>query len=116
MKRLYSFLLALVVLCSMSVSCGKEDIRDQLNPLDVEGPEGTLEINDWDLYLKNGHAKLYATYRNGDGLYRPEKISVTPGNIVPDLDGDHAVFEFTVPGSYTVCAGSLSIDIKVMKY
>ena len=114
MKKLFIFL-ALAVVCVLSVSCGKEDIRDQLNPLDVEGPEGTLEINDWDLYLKNGHAKLYATYRNGDGLYRPEKISVTPGNIVPDLDGDHAVFEFTVPGSYTVSAEKLSIHIEVFK-
>ena len=114
MKKLFIFL-ALAVVCVLSVSCGKEDIRDQLNPLDVEGPEGTLEINDWDLYLKNGHAKLYATYRNGEGLYRPEKISVTPGSIVPDLDGDHAVFEFTVPGSYTVSAEKLSIPIKVFK-
>ena len=115
MKRLYSFLLALVVLCSMSVSCGKEDIRDQLNPLDVEGPEGTLEINDWDLYLKNGHAKLYATYRNGEGLYRPELIRVTPGDIQPNPEGDHAVFDFTVPGSYTVSAEKLSIHIEVFK-
>ena len=114
MKKLI-ILLALAAVCGMAVSCGKEDIRDQLNPLDVEGPEGTLEINDWDLYLKNGHAKLYATYRNGEGLYRPDKISVTPGNIVPDLDGDYAVFEFTVPGSYTVSAEKLSIPIKVFK-
>ena len=114
MKKLFNFL-ALVVLCGMTVSCGKEDIRDQLNPMEVQDQEGTLEISDWDLYLKNGHAKLYATYRNGDGLYRPEIISVTPGNIVPDLDGDHAVFEFRVPGSYTVSAEKLSISIKVFK-
>ena len=114
MKKLFIFL-ASAVICGLSVSCGKEDIRDQLNPLDVEGPEGTLEINDWDLYLKNGHAKLYATYRNGDDLYRPEKISVTPGNMQPNPEGDHAVFDFTVPGSYTVSAEKLSISIKVFK-
>ena len=114
MKKLF-LALAAVVLCGLAVSCGKEDIRDQLNPLDVEGPEGTLEINDWDLYLKNGHAKLYATYRSANGLYRPNEIMVTPGEDVDKriIDGDHAVFEFSVPGSYTVSAGGLSIPITV---
>ena len=45
--KILIILLASAVICGMAVSCGKEDIRDQLNPLDVEGPEGTLEINDW---------------------------------------------------------------------
>lgn len=118
MKKVLLYLLSAVIvgcLASLAVSCGKEDIRDQLNPLDVEGPEGTLEISDWDLYLKNGHAKMYATYRNGEGLYRPELIRVTPGDIQPNPEGDHAVFDFTVPGSYTVSAEKLSIHIEVFK-
>ena len=44
MKKVLFYLLSAVIvgcLASMAVSCGKEDIRDQMNPLDVEGPEGT---------------------------------------------------------------------------
>ena len=40
---------------------------------------------------------------------------MTPGNMEPELDGDHAIFEFTVPGSYTVSAGKLSIGIIVLE-
>ena len=118
MRKLLSFLLAAMVICSlgsMVVSCKKDDIRDKLNPMEVTDPEGTLEINDRDLYLKDGHAKLYATYRSANGLYRPNEIMVTPGEDVDKriIDGDHAVFEFSVPGSYTVSAGGLSIPITV---
>ena len=114
MKKLF-LALAVVVLCGMAVSCGKEDIRDQLNPMEVQDQEGTLEINDWDLYLERGFATLIAAYRDAKGVYEPEKVRVNPGEFLPKIDGDYAIFEFTVPGSYTVCAGNLSIDIKVMK-
>ena len=112
MKKVLSYLLSAVLVCclaSMAVSCKKDNIRYLLNPLEVEDPEGTLEINDWDLYLE------YATYRNGIGLLQPEKIRVTPGNVEVNVEGDYAVFEFTVPGSYTVSAEKLSIGIKVME-
>ena len=119
MKKLLWYLLVAVMICSMGsvmVSCEKNnDPRDELNPMEVQDPEGVLEINDWDLYLKNRVATLIATYRNANGLYEPEKIWVNPGDVRSKIDGDHAYFEFTVPGSYTVNAGSLSIDIKVMK-
>lgn len=120
MKKLLLNLLAAVVICgmgSMVVSCEKNTPNpiDELNPIEVNDEEGTLEVNDWDLYLKNGFATLIATYRDADGLYMPEKIRVNPGDMLPEVDGDHAAFEFTVPGSYTVSAGSLSIGIKVMK-
>ena len=118
MKKVLSYLLSAVLICclaSMAVSCKKDNIRYLLNPLEVKEPEGTLEINDWDLYLEHGRASLIATYRNGDGLLQPDKIRVNPGNMAPNVDGDHAVFEFTVPGSYTVSAGKLSIGIIVLE-
>ena len=118
MKKVLSYLLLAVLvgcLASMAVSCKKDNIRYLLNPLEVEDPEGTLEINDWDLYLEHGRASLIATYRNGDGLLQPEKIMVTPGGMESTLDGDHAIFEFTVPGSYTVSAEKLSIGIIVLE-
>lgn len=116
MKKLLSILLASVLVCSMmAVSCEKDDIRDKLNPIEVKDLEGTLEISDWDLYLKDGHAKLYATYCDADGLYRPEEIKLTPGDVHPVIVGNNVLFEFTVPGSYTVSAGNLSIPVKVMK-
>ena len=119
MEKLLWYLLFAVIICSMGsmvVSCEKNnDPRDELNPMEVQDPEGVLEINDWDLYLKNRVATLIATYRNADGLYEPEKIRVNPGDVQPEINGDRAYFEFTVPGSYTVNAGSLSIDIKVME-
>ena len=40
---------------------------------------------------------------------------MNPGDVLLEVDGDRAVFEFAIPGSYAVNAGSLSIDIKVMK-
>ena len=117
MKKLLLYLLSAVligIMCGLAVSCEK-DIRDQLNPIEVKGADGTFEVNDWDLYLKNGHATLIATYCNGDGLYDPWKIRVNPGDREPKVDGNNALFEFTIPGSYTVSAGSLRIDIKVME-
>lgn len=118
-KRLRNLLSAALICClgGLAVSCEKEkdNIRDQLNPVEVKGAEGTLEVNDWDLYLNNGRATMIARYRNGDGLYMPDQIKVTPGDIDSELDGELAIFEFTVPGSYIVSAGSLSIDIKVLK-
>ena len=120
MKKLFLYLVAVVVLCGMGsvvVSCEKDNTnhRDELNPIEVNDQEGTLEVNDWDLYLEDGFATLIATYRDADGLYMPEKVRLNPGDYPPKVDGDHAIFEFTVPGSYTVNAESLSIDIKVMK-
>lgn len=122
MKKLLSYLLAATVIFSLGsvMSCEKnddsEDIRDKLNPIEVIDQDGTLEVNDWDLYLKEGHATLIATYCNDKGLYDPRKIRVTPGDdMQPEIDGDNALFEFTVPGSYTVSAGTLSIPIKVFE-
>ena len=121
MKKLLSILLASAMIFSLGsvlVSCEKDDIREDvrnlLNHLDVKDPEGTLEVNDWDLYLVNGHATLIATYCNGIGLYEPEKIIVSPGDDMKSIiDGKVAIFVFTVPGSYTLSAGSLSMHIKV---
>ena len=120
MKKLLSYLVAAGVICgmgSMVVSCEKDppSPRYVLNPIEVNDEEGTLEVNDWDLYLEDGFATLIATYRDANGLYEPEKVRLNPGDFLPKIDGDRAIFEFTVPGSYTVNAGSLSIDIKVMK-
>ena len=115
--RSFAYLLSAVligIMCGLAVSCEK-DIRDQLNPIEVKGADGTFEVNDRDLYLKNGHATLIATYCNADGLYDPWKIRVNPGDREPKVDGNNALFEFTIPGSYTVSAGSLRIDIKVME-
>jgi hypothetical protein len=113
MKKLLLILLAATAILSMAVSCQKSDNRDELYPMQVMGPKGTLDINSKNLYIKEGLATLVATYRNAEGLYEPRAIKLTP-DVVAKIDGDHAIFEIRTPGSYTVSAGDLSISIKVM--
>ena len=114
MKKLLSILLAAMAILSVAVACQKSDNRDELYPMQVMGPRGTLDINSKNLYIKEGHASLVATYRNAEGLYEPRAIKLTPDVVVAKIDGDHAIFEIRTPGSYTVSAGDLSISIKVM--
>ena len=113
MKKLLSILLAATAILSVAVACQKGDDRDELYPMQVMGPRGTLDINSKNLYIKEGRATLVATYRNAEGLYEPRAIKLTP-DVVAKIDGDNAIFEIRTPGSYTVSTGLLSIDIKVM--
>ena len=103
-----------MAILSMAVSCQKGGYRDEPYPVQVKGPRGTLDINSKNLYIKEGHASLVATYRNSEGLCVPREIKLTPDVVVAKIDGDNAIFEIPTPGSYTVSAGDLSISIKVM--
>lgn len=114
MKKLLFILLAAMVILSMAVSCQKSGYRDEPNPMQVKGPKGTLDINSKNLYIKEGHATLVATYRNSEGLCEPREIKLTPDVVMARIDGDDAIFEIPTPGSYTVSAADLSISIKVM--
>lgn len=62
------------------------------NSLDVSDPKGTLDVNSVLLSGAAGEKKrLIATYKNGQGLFKPEliKLDGTAGLI----DGNNAVFE-----------------------
>ena len=107
-------MLAATAILSLAVSCQELDYRDVIYPMQVVGRQGTLDINSRNLYLKEGKASLIARYRNDEGLCVPREIMVTPGEDVGvRLDGDYAIFQFKVPGSYTVSAESISISITV---
>lgn len=83
------------------------------NALDVSDPKGTLDVNSTTLVLTEGKAKLIATYKNGNGLYEPEKIEIDGMN--GKINGDNKVFELTAEKEYTVKAGDNTAIIKVVK-
>lgn len=62
------------------------------NSLDVSNPKGTLEVSSVILKGKAGDKQqLIATYKNGEGLFKPELIKL--GETAGLIDGDNAVFE-----------------------
>lgn len=81
------------------------------NALDVSDPKGTLEVNSTTLTLVGGKARLIVTYKNGDGLYAPEAISVAGAN--GEVSGDSKVFEVDKAGTYEVKAGENTVKVKV---
>lgn len=83
------------------------------NALDVSDPKGTLDVNSTTLVPTKGKAKLIATYKNGNGLYEPEKIEIDGMN--GKISGNSKVFELTADKEYTVNAGKNTAIIKVMK-
>lgn len=83
------------------------------NALDVSDPKGTLDVNSTTLVPTKGKAQLIATYKNGDGLYEPEKIEIDGMN--GKISGNSKVFELTADKEYTVNAGKNTAIIKVMK-
>ena len=82
--------------------------------LDVSDPDGTLEVSDTTLLLNGGEATLIATYKNSDGLFKPEDITID-GNVTSEAEvsGNSMVFKFKQTGEATLKAGNKTISINV---
>ena len=85
--------------------------------LDVSDPEGTLEVNARELTLNsNGKATLIATFKNNQGVFDPNTITVEGGNGVIEgvVNGDSKVFELDGNNKdITVNAGNKQVKVKV---
>lgn len=85
--------------------------------LDVNDPEGTLEVNATHFMLSDEikSVNLIATYKNPKGLFDPEAIMVKNGEtaVQGTKDNDNMVFELTAGGTYTITAGSRSLTVEV---
>lgn len=81
------------------------------NSLSVESPKGTLEVNETQLKMDGGKAKLIATYKNPNGLFEPTAITVD--GTVGDVDGDNAIFSLSTAKEYIVKAGGNEVKINV---
>ena len=79
--------------------------------------DGVLDVSSKALTLVDGHAILRASYRDGGGVYRREKIkcSVFEGGTVPKglSSGDEVLFLFSEKGIYLVEAGDFKELIQV---
>ena len=117
-KKLFLILLSILaaVLLGGLLSCSRANNPWDNSSLDVTDPEGTLEVSATVLNVDGASkiAKLYATYHDSKGLYRPDLISIEPLAESENLEGDHKVFMLEV-GSYTVSAGNLSIGVEVVR-
>ena len=85
--------------------------------LDVSDPEGTLEVNARELTLNsNGKATLIATFKNNQGVFDPNTITVEGSNGVIEgvVNGDSKVFELDGNNKdITVNAGNKQVKVKV---
>ena len=108
MKKLFYLLAALFAV--VMVSCSKAPGGSHL---DVEDPEGTLEVSETHLVISDGKpVKLIATYIGPKGLYEPSAISIEP-DADKVIDGDNAVFTLHAGGTYTLKAGKKSVVVTV---
>ena len=96
------------------------------NTLDVVNPDGELEVSDTSLVVPAaGSVKLIATYKNPDGLYKPDEITLKPDStsgsqIDGMVDGTNMVFELDTTnctdGDYIVSAGDKkTVKVNVQK-
>jgi len=90
------------------------------NSLSVENPEGTLGVNAKEFTVENGKkATLIVTYKDPNGLYKPEEIKVDEkGTILQPLsvDGDSVTFELSGSASgekFTITAEKCTMDVMV---
>lgn len=117
-KKLFLILLPILaaVLLGGLLSCSRANNPWDNSSLDVTDPEGTLEVSAKVLNVDSASkkAKLYATYHDSKGLYRPDLISIEPLAESEIFEGEHKVFMLEV-GSYTVSAGNLSIGVEVVR-
>ena len=82
--------------------------------LDVSDPDGTLEVNSTTLLLNGGSATLIATYKDGDGLFKPNEIKVEGDeNLKGEVSGNSLVFTISKPGEVTLNAGKKTVQINV---
>ena len=107
MKKLFYLLAALFAV--VMVSCSKAPGGSNL---DVDDPEGTLEVSATHLVISDGKpVKLFATYISPKGLYEPSAISIEP-EADKDTEGNNAVFTLYA-GTYTIKAGQKSVVVTV---
>lgn len=107
MKKLFYLLAALFAV--VMVSCSKAPGGSNL---DVDDPEGTLEVSETHLVISDGKpVKLFATYISPKGLYEPSAISIEP-EADKDTEGNNAVFTLYA-GTYTIKAGQKSVVVTV---
>lgn len=101
-----------------SMPAGLAKVLELLNSaMDVSDPKGTLEVSDTTVKLgEDGTAKVIATYKNGEGLFKPEEIQVTAKSGKADIttDGNNAIITLTSVDEYTVNGGKDNkVTIKV---
>ncbi len=92
-----------------SMPAGLAKVLELLNSaMDVSDPNGTLEVSDTTLKLANGETvQIIATYKNGEGLFKPELIQVSgkSGKPVVEISGNNAIISVNSVDEYTVTAG-----------
>lgn len=83
--------------------------------LDVSDPEGTLEVNARELTLNNGKATLIVTYKNAQGVFEPNSITLQNESNQGEVSGDSKVFTFdSAKDNIVVTAGNKKIQVKVV--
>ena len=109
----------------MSVTAGKAETPAGITKImeildsstEVVDTDGVLDVSARQLTLADGHAILRASYRDGGGVYRREKIkcSVFDGGATPKglSSGDEVLFLFSEKGLYLVEAGDFKELIQV---
>ena len=88
------------------------------NTLDVSDPDGTLEVNSTKLIIPKGGktVDLIVTYKNPEGLYKPNKITVTPKSgqaLTGTPDGDNMVYVLNSATDYTIKADNKTLTVTV---
>lgn len=93
-----------------SMPAGLAKVLELLNgALDVSDPKGTLEVSETNVKLgADGSAKIIATYKNSEGLFKPEEIQATVGNIKApiEIDGNNAIITLNSKEEHTITAGA----------
>jgi len=92
--------------------CGLQLMLDNLgNSVEEINTNGELNLTTTAITLTNGQGVITASYRNGDGVYEPSKIEVTPlldgGDTVKLISGDEVLILFGKAGTYVIKAGKL---------
>jgi hypothetical protein len=92
-----------------SMPAGLAKVLELLNgAMDVSDPKGTLEVSDTNVKLVEGEsAQIIATYKNSEGLFKPEDIKVSGGQKAAiEIDGNNAIITLSSKDDYTITAGT----------
>lgn len=93
-----------------SMPAGLAKVLELLNgAMDVSDPKGTLEVSDTHVKLgADGSAQIIATYKNSEGLFKPEEIQATSGSSKApvEIDGNNAIITLNSKDEYIITAGT----------
>lgn len=92
-----------------SMPAGMAKVLEMLNnSISVVSPQGALEL-EYTIDEAKGSAKLIASYKNGEGLYEPEKIELkVAGTAVSGVvTGDTKEYTLTMDNSTKECTASV---------